>query len=397
MLKSASVLRCLAFILTGSCVALLGVVRENGCGTLYAMQASCENEASEGNTTTIDPLAEAESSCFLPPSVPFDSNGNPMPWVATDSDISGGGSFVKTNTDVKLDVVATVSGKCTWKAMSGWPPSCTVIGEAYRTISKATVISTPPVGNPGPNYYYGTTSNGQYMDSRVVPPSSGSVVKKLLYQGKYDFALFTTINQTACDIAPGESETKHITVNAMKCKPFWWTLVGKTYHAPPTSIQVYINPVMWNDLHGPAAAAAAAWNALLTGSGISLNVVNSDCGAGGDCVRVTEDWNGSGCAGTTPGLADSSGQFIEPSLVQLPPNWRSRSDSRNQRSMAHEFGHLLSLGHYVTCTNNDSVMAPVPDCTSPLQNLSPTGEDARGTSSTYGNKSQKVCGFSQTP
>lgn len=65
--------------------------------------------------------------------------------------------------------------------------------------------------------------------------------------------------------------------------------------------------------------------------------------------------------------------------------------------MAHELGHLLSLGHYATCTNTDAVMAPAPDCTSELANVSPTGEDWRGASSTYGNKSQKVCGFAQTP
>ncbi|MBA3231767.1 MAG: hypothetical protein H0T05_03005 [Acidobacteria bacterium] len=234
------------------------------------------------------------------------------------------------------------------------------------------------------------------VDSRQAGTTNLGTWRVLLgFEGKNEMRWQSVINKTACDIEPGNSPLKALSVNVVKCQPNWWIIGGptRTVHLPATTISVYV-PSGIADLNTPTDQAIADWNAALAGTGVSMQRVSAPCGTGGDCVNVVEDTVASGCAKADPGVPNSSGEAQTPGTITFPPGWNTRPADRNRRSMAHELGHLLGL-HHTTCSANDSIMAPVTSCTSTSgMTLSPKPSDILPTSSsTYGNQNQKTCGF----
>jgi len=246
-------------------------------------------------------------------------------------------------------------------------------------------------------------------DSRTPGNGSGSKTEYGLYQmGQCQLGFQTNAMATSCNFATDSAVTWK-PVNVVACSPKW-LLAGNpavNQHLPPTSISLYVPSDMWDvlahDLSSPAIQAAADWNEQLAGTGVSVTVVNYDCGTGGNCIDLTTGDTGSGCAMNTRHPDLSTGEFNLPSTITLPTDFASRSSARLRRTLAHELGHLLGLDEYDgsqcspldTATPANSIMAPVSSCTSTTDlTLSPTLNDVSPiVQSTYGSHVRTTCGF----
>lgn len=359
-----------------------------------AQAQTCGNVASNVTTPTIDGFVESKGTC--------EEDNVPSP----DSWIPNGGFAKKGSSSVVAEVgtAAAVTGQCTWKTITGWPPTCQVIGSELQTITKVTVGFTPPGTLTDNRYVYSQGPNGtvfrQSLDTRQAGTTTGPIPTNFQSVGVWTLSFQATINPTNCAIQPTVSEMVQRVVNVLECKPTWYidAATGLQSHAPATTIKVFVPPQMSALLSGPARDAAGDWNTALSGTGLQLQIVEQDCGENGDCVIVSDTLAEPYCAKTQPGAMSSDGTTITKSAIQLPPDWDSRTAERLRRTMAHEFGHILGLGDYApstSCSFANSVMAPPQSCTSTDgMTLAPTADDLLPTKgSTYGNRVRKICGF----
>ena len=127
-------------------------------------------------------------------------------------------------------------------------------------------------------------------------------------EGEHEIRWQSVINKTACNIEPGNSPLKTLSLNVVKCQPAWWIIGGptRTVHLPATSVSVYV-PAGMSDLNTPTDQAIADWNAALAGTGLNLTRVSAPCGTGGNCVDVVEGPVSSGCAKADTGVPNSGG------------------------------------------------------------------------------------------
>jgi hypothetical protein len=195
------------------------------------------------------------------------------------------------------------------------------------------------------------------------------------------------------------------TFNAVSCSPAWvkTTPAAPIIHAPPGVLSVYIPPSMWNQLSPPAIAAATELNNRMSGL-ITVVVVQTDCGSGGDCVRVVEvPTVAGGCAGLSAPSYGPTGEVDSVRVLELPTSpgsrdWRQRTPERLERTMVHEYLHATGLQHYEGCSVADSVMSPVtglPEseiCKSTAgMAIKPTQNDIPAAKSPYTNGVTRVC------
>jgi len=297
------------------------------------------------------------------------------------------GGFIQQYSSLRTDTSASITGFC-----DGY-----IWGDYWRTeerdISSVSLRAYPPTLLPTHQPVYPNTYT-QSMDTRIDGTTSGPVTGVISERGVYRFTFLTHALSTSCNI-PTDSAEVEKTLNAVACSPRWW-IVGtspeKTVHAPTTSISVYI-PSTMSELFDSADQAITDWNTAMSNTGVSLARVTSPCGLGGNCVNVEEGTVSSGCAVTAPGAIDSDGTLTTPSAITLPSAWRNRTVERNQRTVAHELGHVLGLNHN-SCAVGDSIMSIPLNCESTDGlTLSPTETDVLPTkSSTYGSHVQKYCG-----
>ena len=332
-----------------------------------------------------------------------------------------GGSVVKWVTYVAMDGHAISSGTCDIRLLDGTgacfsaPP-----GPEMRYTSHISMEYEPPGGWPGTMANYAVKPNGQLdqrydVDTRQAGTTLyGTIRQILITPGAHKFRWQSVIHKTACNIEPGVSQLKSADVSVASCKPVWNLVAGvgggppRVPHLPLGPIQVFV-PMA--GLHAAVDLALADWNAQLPG----LNATRSltPC-SGAMCVNVVEEampvppppppgqqQKPTPCALSVPGAPDPNGVTQSPGKIAIPPEWVSRDASRNRRTMAHEFGHLLGLGDFLSsCPTGQSLMAPLPagpdPCTNAIAGLSlgPTPSDAAMTRyGTYGTGRGKVCGF----
>jgi hypothetical protein len=149
---------------------------------------------------------------------------------------------------------------------------------------------------------------------------------------------------------------------------------------------------------GPAVNAVEAWNDVLNTTGVEFEITDVLCGSGGDCIEMqTTTETIAGCADITPSSINQSSGYIDGvSIMRFPAStWSNASDSRLQRGVAHELGHVLGLANN-TCSNVNTLMGPASSCTSTDTGmaLGPTTSDVLPVvKSTYGNQVRATCGF----
>lgn len=124
----------------------------------------------------------------------------------------------------------------------------------------------------------------------------------------------------------------------------------------------------------------------------TLESFDYDCSEEQNCIVVSDDYNGDGCAAFT-GTVLPDGTIVGPANLQFPGVPYSISAERLQRSMAHEFAHALGLYHDL-CTAEESLMAEATSCTElGTMSVGPTTQNVGTVHAIYTNKVKKVCGF----
>ena len=163
------------------------------------------------------------------------------------------------------------------------------------------------------------------------------------------------------------SEDHSVTIHAVSCQPQWYRVGNPlvTVHLPATTVYVNVAPNMWDTMvgangDGPAVQAANDWTGQLSGTGVSIEIVDWDCGTGGDCINMQTTTDPmSGCARFDRGATNFSTGFLESSSTIAFPaaTWSGESSSRLRRSVAHELAHALGLNDNANCSTANSIMA----------------------------------------
>jgi hypothetical protein len=121
----------------------------------------------------------------------------------------------------------------------------------------------------------GTHDQRYDVDSRVAGTTSlGTWRVGSTLEGKHVLRWQSVIYTTSCNIQPGNSPLKELSVNYVRCRPKWWIVGGpqRTIHVPVGAISVYVPSTMPALLGptGPAQLAINDWNTALAGTGITF-------------------------------------------------------------------------------------------------------------------------------
>lgn len=367
-----------------------------------ALGQTCSHQAQDGNGTTIEGTILALSSC---------SEQNPLsPGLALvpapDSFIQGG--WVKQGSLFDVHTSAMTTGRCVLRATTGWPPICQVIGEQLRTINKVKITDAPPGLLPTVWSRFSLNEQGgtvfrQTLDTMIPGTTSGPLHKTAFYVGQWTFAFQSVVNTTSCNILPASSEIKNRGVFVTKCRPYWMLYNSKMLRAPAGTVYLYLAPHLSAGWGAPLQQAVEDWNGRLSGGGVpSFQVVNYDCGSGGDCVSITEGTPSSGCAEMLPGVPGANGEYVSSAGIVVLPG---RQGDLARRTFAHEMGHLVGLRENdPECALADSVMSPrvAPMTCEDLPSgtaLGPSDADGAAARSSYNSSPgpdehpRRVCGF----
>lgn len=313
--------------------------------------------------------------------------------------------YMKQGDTLRTNASGSVAGYCDWL----WNGS--VMMTETRWLSHHKVTRTPPTGSAGSAFFWAPYHVQQYDSSTV---QSGYATFSMTLEGKHIFDFMSVGTATNCAI-PTNSPVSTKLVNVLACKPIWYEAGNplKTVHFPTTQIKVYIpsgsalRDALVTEGGGGASEAVDLLNNMLDGTGVSFDIVDTDCGSGADCVKVSSSSAVSGgCADFTPtNINVSTGEINAYSNLRLKEAyWPNATAARLQRTMAHELLHGLGLNHKEsTCSLTASLMSTTyppgtteeQACTSDTgMAVSPTPSDIIPTvTSTYGNQVKTTCGF----
>src|SRR5574340_815993 len=271
-----------------------------------------------GTLNELDHFIRSDANCQV------QTKGVPTyEWAAADPDLRDG-AFVKEFKYVWLDAWARSDGGCMINNWDAYNNVCVLDRVEIRYISKIAIGVKPPSLLQTTYPIYPVTSDGfldvtaQDVDTRLPLTTQPDYVKELLYGiGTHSFSYQSLLFATYCNIQPQLSPLKQAAVDVVSCRPVWYGPQPRPEHLPPTTINVYIPSTMpaliQPEGSSPADQAIQAWNAQLEGTGVRFTKVASPCGTAGDCVNVSDNYAGGGCAETQPGYIDTNGVITSPS------------------------------------------------------------------------------------
>jgi hypothetical protein len=255
----------------------------------------------------------------------------------------------------RLDVAQTIAGSCDWYFLGVFYPPTEI-----RTLTGITIP------NGGPIY---ANSPTQSLDSRI-PGTTSPEGRNLLYtiEGHWVVDFYSTQIPTDCNFEM-LSPTGHVTVNALTCKPAWFTDPNNTtnYHAPPGKVTIAV-PSDFMNAFSAAQAAADLWHTAL---GREIEVLPNSVCSGSDAMCVSFKNNhgtlpddAEGCASLGTASYNPAGEWIGSTNVRFIPDWSNANPGRLQRLIAHELGHYFGLGNrlHASCPDPETVMGSTPDC-----------------------------------
>jgi hypothetical protein len=385
----------LAWLLTFAvtlCVGATAYSRPEAAGQQCTIQ-NCTNQAVNVTGPTVIPIVHHLGVCRVD-NVPVSS-------------LFSDGAFVlpTPNPVIAHGGQASLTGSCNTRGCAGPSGPCQTLFSTPRNIQSIWLSCYKPDGTTCGNVpmsFIGQPPNGQTMDSQIPGTTTGPIAQIINMEGLWRFRDWVVSSSTPCNIQPLTHPEVILNVNAMYCKPEWFTGGGINYHAPPTGDIVIRVPSIMKNAFGPAEQAAASWSTTLNRN-VSVVLNDTPCPAGNPlCVGMNDDHgtlpnDPEGCASLGTASYTPTGVWTGTTTVRLSPNWTSGHPQRVQRTIAHELGHYFGLWNR-TCFFTDTVMGPW-DCDNPAPPpadapLGPTASDGTAaSSSTYGNGVRQICGY----
>jgi hypothetical protein len=123
--------------------------------------------------------------------------------------------------------------------------------------------------------------------------------------------------------------------------------------------------------------------------------VNDTPCSGNRCITIEQPIGGS-CGNTPGGETDGSGVRTGASTIEVSALWPLWPSDGQQRTIAHELGHLLGLEDYDSshCGVSDAAMQDTFDCSSsPVMKDVTVNDQLPVNSTSYGGGTRTICGF----
>ena len=377
------------------------------CG-MSALRADIDLTASRVDAVSVaSHNATATQSCGPVAVTPASQTTGPISVKKYDAscDVPSGG-YVMVFGSYRLHAQSTLAGSCQTRTLDQGQCVNVSLFERYHGAVK-TYVNGVFEGNLPVDYWV------KEMDTTTTPPlntTSGDSWSPVS-TGTYTYtALGTALDSGGCGFPTSWAATNSVTMHAVRCKPEWY-LAGNplvNVHVPIGKVYLYIPTSMRDRMvgtnvppNGPAVLAIQAWNAVLTSLGIEFEITDSTstCGSGGDCIEMQTTSNTiQGCADIAPSSINLTTGIIQGvSTMRFPADtWSKATDTRLQRSVAHELGHILGLNHNLCSVANSIMSTAGTSCTAADSGmaLGPTTTDVLPiVNSTYGDQVRASCGF----
>lgn len=275
--------------------------------------------------------------------------------------------YVKAGTEIRIDAWGAVSGVCTVRTISGFPPVCTVVATQYQALNRVEFAQDPPDGAVAYHSIYNNASGGgssfseTTIDSRLSGAAGTTPTGRILTPtalGTWNWGVTLISSPTTCNF-PTSFPGADIDIHVLDCRPtFWKDAWGNVKHVASETIKVYVPPGM-SAFNGPLDDAILDWNTVtdtIPGpvGGPHLERVTDDCiDEGATCVRVIEGTiPAQACAevqmstnANSGGVPDFATTVKLQTGYQTTGSWRDAQPDRLRRTAAHELSHLYGLFH----------------------------------------------------
>jgi len=335
---------------------------------------------------------------------------NQTPVAATNTTASsatnntdGGYIRVSANTDnYRLHAIPTIQGAC---EMRYWAPQC---DNLYLTDGYGIGYTEQRINGSVVNNLTTSYSAHQTYDSTVPTDTQLGPGWHATTAGHYTYDTTTMAIPGNCSF-PSSFTSGVITFTALGCGPnFNYDGYGNIRHVPSSTVYVYV-PSSMSGAYTAVDDAINDWNSGTNYNAAYLQRTTSPC-SGSTCVEVAQSSLTAGTCATAyvPTDATSNGVANGTSVITLttgsgpsdPDRWTNANSTVLRRTLAHELGHTLGMGHpnqQTGCsTVDDSAMMTdiLPDCHSSTTGYQPTTSDTLPTEQTvYAGGSTAKCGF----
>lgn len=328
------------------------------------------------------------------------------------------GGYVKVNTQVRLHVQSQVTGWCKiyFRNALGFCQQLTIYNRLAANSSLrmdgGATGQYPVLGNQNvQNYNTCSVVGGQCTSVNTLSQGQTWLAHSSYGLGPH---VYTSVNLTGggtigsgaqyCNMSGFQfAENAPITVNVLKCEPKFLDYNGQVQRlAPPggtDKVKVFLDQ---STMAGATTALDAAIANLNTNqsaqTGITLERVDVDCGANGDCIRVMVVPGQTTCGFTAWGSRDAAtGYYTGVLQLRLHPAWAMFTSTGLQRTFVHELQHLMGLDNYAdapACGVSDAAMQDDFDCngTNALTTLT-INDILPAAKTSYGGGPRTACGF----
>lgn len=276
----------------------------------------------------------------------------------------GSGTYVKYGTTLDIHGLATVSGSCDLYGLDAHQ-QCSKWGTDVNAVDHLTLWKDGAV--TGWTSSWQSWPHPQTFDTHS-SGSTGPISDSTATVGTHTY-FHHSVNNISPNCSPtapaGVDSSPPIEVTVLKCEPKWLTDPNNNLrHLSPGTVSIYLDPSSFAAAASALDAAISAWNAQMTGTGVTFIRVSSPCGTGGNCISIVptdlSSQNTPLCGFSPQTATDGSGAFVSSMELQVDSlYWTIWNAASFQRTFEHELGHRLGLDDYdpaCDSTGNSAVM-----------------------------------------